>query len=50
MRTDTLEQIDLTNNLINQYDDFQLCTTADQAMDTIKAGKIASLLGVEGYV
>lgn len=45
---DTLEQIDLTHNLINQYDDFQLCTTADQVMEAVKAGKIASLLGVEG--
>lgn len=47
---DTLEQIDVTHNLINQYDDFQLATTADQAMEAIKTGKIASLLGVEGYV
>ena len=46
---DTLEQIDITYNVINKYSDtFQLCTTSDDVLGAIKAGKVASLLGLEG--
>jgi len=46
-----LEQIDVSLNLINKYDDtFQLCKTADDIMDAIGQGKVASMLGLEGYV
>jgi membrane dipeptidase len=44
-----LEQIDVSVNLIQKYsDDFQLCRTADEVEDAIRAGKIASLFGLEG--
>jgi membrane dipeptidase len=46
---DALEQIDVSVNLIQKYsDDFQLCRTADEVEDAIRAGKIASLFGLEG--
>ncbi|KAL7423738.1 hypothetical protein Q5752_001320 [Cryptotrichosporon argae] len=46
---DTLEQIDVSLNLIDKYSDtFALATTADEVEATIRAGKVASLLGVEG--
>ncbi|EIW72733.1 hypothetical protein TREMEDRAFT_67030 [Tremella mesenterica DSM 1558] len=46
---DTLEQIDLSVNLIEKHSsDYALCRTADDVMAAIRAGKIASLLGMEG--
>jgi membrane dipeptidase len=46
-----LEQIDVSINLIEKYsEDFQLCRTADDVEDAIRAGKVASLFGLEGYV
>jgi membrane dipeptidase len=51
MCLDTLEQIDVSLNLIEKYDDtFQLCKTADDVMSAIGQGKVASLLGLEGCV
>lgn len=45
----TLEQIDLVHQLAKRYPDtFQLATTAAQARAAFKAGKIASMIGVEG--
>jgi len=31
-------------------DTFQFARTADEVLDAVKAGKVASLLGVEGFV
>lgn len=45
----TMEQIDLVYNMINRYPGtFQLALTADQVEQAFKAGKIASLIGIEG--
>jgi membrane dipeptidase len=45
----TLEQIDVVYNLIHLYPDtFQIALTADQIEEAFNAGKIASLIGVEG--
>ncbi|CAD6569878.1 MAG: hypothetical protein TREMPRED_005494 [Tremellales sp. Tagirdzhanova-0007] len=41
---DTLEQIDVSFNLIEKYSDtFRHCRTADDVMEAIKAGKVAIL-------
>jgi membrane dipeptidase len=49
LKPDTLEAVDVSLNLIQKYSDtFQLATTADEVLDAVKAGKVASLLGVEG--
>ena len=46
-----MEQIDVAINLMSKYSDvFQLCTTADEVMEAIGNGKIASLMGLEGCV
>ena len=46
---DTLEQIDVSKLLIEKFSDtFEYCESAIQARDAIYAGKVASLLGVEG--
>ncbi|WOO83680.1 Putative dipeptidase [Vanrija pseudolonga] len=46
---DTLEQIDVALNLIDKYDDtFRFVKTADEAVAAIKAGRVASFLGIEG--
>ncbi|MCB2076211.1 MAG: dipeptidase [Novosphingobium sp.] len=45
----TLEQIDVAKRLIARYpNDLQYAETADQAQRAIKAGQVASLLGMEG--
>lgn len=45
----TLEQIDVIHRFIKAYPkDFQFCRTADDIIVARKAGKIASLIGVEG--
>jgi membrane dipeptidase len=45
----TLEQIDVTKRLVARYpDDLALALTADQVQAAIDAGKVASLLGMEG--
>lgn len=45
----TLEQIDVTKRLIARYpQDLALCLTAADVQKAIKAGKIASLMGMEG--
>ena len=45
----TLEQIDVTKRLIDRYPgDLALALTADEAERAMAAGKIASLLGMEG--
>jgi len=45
----TLEQIDVIHRMIATYpDDFELALTADDIVRIRKAGKIASLIGVEG--
>ncbi len=45
----TLEQIDVTKRLIARNSaDLQYCETADCVAGAIKAGKIASLMGMEG--
>lgn len=46
---DTLEQIDVTKRFVSEYSDtFQLCTTPSCARSAFKAGKIASMIGIEG--
>lgn len=45
----TIEQIDLTKQIAARYPrDLQLVTTADEAERAMKAGRIASLIGMEG--
>ena len=45
----TLEQIDVTKRLIARYPgELALCTTAAEVEKAMKAGKIASLMGMEG--
>ena len=45
----TIEQIDVTKRLIARYPDrLQLATTAAEVEKAMKAGKIASLIGMEG--
>ena len=45
----TIEQIDVTKRLIARYsDDLQLALTADDVEDALQAGRIASLVGMEG--
>lgn len=45
----TVEQIDVTKRLIARYpDDLQLALTADDVEQAMEAGRIASLLGMEG--
>nr|ODO02587.1 membrane dipeptidase [Cryptococcus depauperatus CBS 7855] len=46
---DTLEQIDVANNLIEKYSDtFVHARTADDIENAIKRGKVASIYGLEG--
>ncbi|KAI0296526.1 membrane dipeptidase-domain-containing protein [Multifurca ochricompacta] len=46
---DTLEQIDISHQLIHKYSDtFKLALTARDVADAVQNGKIAALLGVEG--
>lgn len=46
---DTLEQIDVAKLIIERYSDtFEYCESAVQVRDAMYAGKVASLLGVEG--
>ncbi|OCF32881.1 membrane dipeptidase [Kwoniella heveanensis BCC8398] len=46
---DTLEQIDVSNRLIEKYSDtFAFAGTADEVEVAIKQGKVASLYGLEG--
>jgi hypothetical protein len=48
---DTLEQIDVARLMMDRYSDtFEFCETAQDVRDAIKHGKIASLIGIEGYV
>jgi membrane dipeptidase len=47
--TRTLEQIDIIHRMVRQYPDtFEMAYTADHILRIRKAGKIASLIGVEG--
>ena len=44
-----LEQLDLVRRMIARYpDDLELCRTADEVEGVFRAGRIASLLGMEG--
>lgn len=44
-----LEQFDVLHRMIKRYDDvFMLARTADEVLAARKAGKIASLIGIEG--
>ncbi len=43
-----LEQIDLTHRLIETYDELAFVTTADELERAFEAGRIASMLGLEG--
>ncbi|OCF75175.1 membrane dipeptidase [Kwoniella mangroviensis CBS 8886] len=46
---DTLEQIDVSFNLIEKYSDtFAFTSTADEVEVAIKEGKVASMFGLEG--
>ncbi|ODV94484.1 hypothetical protein PACTADRAFT_51312 [Pachysolen tannophilus NRRL Y-2460] len=46
---DTLEQIDVTKRLVNEYsDDMKFVNNSIEAMEAYKNGKIAVTLGVEG--
>ena len=48
---DTLEQIDVSMNLIEKYGEtFAHCRTADEVVQAIAAGKVASIFGLEGWV
>jgi Membrane dipeptidase (Peptidase family M19) len=48
---DTLEQIDVARLVIEQYPEaFQLVVDANAAKDAMRDGKIASFIGIEGYV
>lgn len=48
---DTLEQIDIAKLMIERYGDvFEFVTTAQGVRNAVRAGKVASLLGVEGCV
>jgi membrane dipeptidase len=45
----TLEQIDLTKRIVARYpQELQLATSADEVERAMKAGRIASLIGMEG--
>ena len=45
----TIEQIDVTKRLIARYpEDLQLALTADDVQEALAAGRIASLMGMEG--
>lgn len=45
----TLEQIDLTKRIVARYPaDLQLATSADEVERALKAGRVASLIGMEG--
>jgi membrane dipeptidase len=45
----TIEQIDVTKRLVARYpDDLALALTADEVEAAVEAGKIASLIGMEG--
>ena len=45
----TLEQIDIVRNMVAKYPkDFEMASTADDIQRIEKAGRIASLIGVEG--
>ena len=45
----TLEQIDIVHRMLQRYpQDFELARTADDVERIFKAGKIASMIGVEG--
>lgn len=47
--TQTLEQIDVIHRLVRRYpQDFELARTADDVVRIHRAGKIASLIGIEG--
>lgn len=46
--TATLEQIDAAWQMIDRYDDLEFAGTADQIERAVAAGRIASLLGIEG--
>ncbi|KAM0417082.1 hypothetical protein ACHAPT_012920 [Fusarium lateritium] len=46
---DTLEQIDVTRRLVQKYPDhLQFCETSSCVRDAFKAGRIASMIGIEG--
>ena len=46
-----VEQIDLVHRMVERYpDDLELATSADDVERIVKAGKIASLIGIEGGV
>jgi membrane dipeptidase len=44
----TLEQIDCVERMVDEYPAFALCRTASDVDRTIKEGRIASLMGMEG--
>lgn len=44
----TLEQIDVTKRLIDTYDQLVFARTADDVENAFRAGRIASLIGIEG--
>ena len=45
------DQIDLVHRMVEKYpEDFAFTTTADEVEAAVKAGKIASLIGIEGGV
>ncbi|UPK74502.1 dipeptidase [Nocardioidaceae bacterium SCSIO 66511] len=46
--TATLEQIDFVHRMVERYDDLVLARTADDVVEAIADGRIASLLGMEG--
>jgi len=48
-RRDTLEQIDISHQLIHKYSDtFELALTASDVIGAVRRGKISALIGIEG--
>lgn len=46
---DTLEQIDVARILMDKYSDtFEFVTTAAEAKEAMRTGKVASFMGIEG--
>lgn len=46
---DTLEQIDISHQLIHKYSDtFELALTSTDVISTVRRGKISALIGIEG--
>ncbi|KAH8803684.1 putative dipeptidase [Xylogone sp. PMI_703] len=45
---DTLEQIDVSKRLFDEYEELEFCRNASCVMPAFESGKIASMIGIEG--